>query len=165
MRRLPFPYALSLGTDITSLSRINSIIARGKTARFVRRILQPQEIDDLTLRIPNWRHIHDYTGKPGPDAGRLLTFLAGRWAAKEATRKAVGARLLGQKDVRVEVTESGTIEVAYSTGRSESGDGGEGGVVEERVGLCSISHDTEYAVASVLAVPIESSGSKGNSGR
>lgn len=79
----------------------------------------------------------------------MSRWLAGRFAAKEAARKAAprGAASIGWKDVVVSVQE----DVDASDGMSRrpeivyvNGDGG-------RVGRLSISHDGEYVVATVLA--------------
>lgn len=80
----------------------------------------------------------------------MAGWLAGRFAAKEAARKAApaGAAALGWKDVAVVVGERGPGGVSARpellfAGR-ESGD--------ERLGRLSLSHDGDYVVAMVLAV-------------
>lgn len=88
----------------------------------------------------------------------MTRWLAGRFAAKEAARKAApeGAASIGWKDVVVQVqsgaegsrSQSQSVEgvsrrpeIVYL---GEEGDAG-------RVGRLSISHDGEYVVATVLA--------------
>jgi holo-[acyl-carrier protein] synthase len=74
----------------------------------------------------------------------MARWLAGRFAAKEAARKAApgGASTISWKDVMINIEESGggRPEVIYLT---------EGDV--RHVGKLSISHDGEYVVATVLA--------------
>lgn len=84
----------------------------------------------------------------------MTRWLAGRFAAKEAARKAApgGAASIGWKDVVVEVKDdeiageglSRRPEVVYRAG-------GGGDATPGRVGRLSISHDGEYVVATVLA--------------
>lgn len=86
----------------------------------------------------------------------MTRWLAGRFAAKEAARKAApgGAASIGWKDVVVMVQGEGDGSAAAVDGTSRrpevvymgAGDGGIG-----RVGRLSISHDGEYVVATVLA--------------
>lgn len=82
----------------------------------------------------------------------MSRWLAGRFAAKEAARKAApgGAASIGWKNVVVSVQEDASApegtsrrpEVVYlPTADGEVG----------RVGRLSISHDGEYVVATVLA--------------
>lgn len=81
----------------------------------------------------------------------MTRWLAGRFAAKEAARKATpaGAASIGWKDVTVRVEDDNN---AFGTGLSRKPevvyrkDG-----AESRVGRLSISHDGEYVVATVLA--------------
>lgn len=79
----------------------------------------------------------------------MARWLAGRFAAKEAARKAApgGAASVGWKDVLVRTEEndsssggSGRPEVVYL------GDGDD----SARLGKLSISHDGDYVVATVL---------------
>ena len=109
----------------------------------------------------------------GPNTGistDMARWLAGRFAAKEAARKAApgGAITVGWKDVEIRV--SGEEEEAENVVPQERGDRGrvgrrraesESGRPEivyldpegrpGRVGKLSISHDGEYVVATVLA--------------
>lgn len=79
----------------------------------------------------------------------MARWIAGRFAAKEAARKAAaaGAKGVGWKDVVVQVGgedgAEGRPEVVLFDPNRE-GDRG-------RVGRLSISHDGEYVVATVLA--------------
>ncbi|KAL2838364.1 hypothetical protein BJY01DRAFT_237492 [Aspergillus pseudoustus] len=156
---LPFPLALNIGTDIVHLPRITRLISRpgGYLSRFTRRILSKTEEADFRTRFalpplqPQPRSISlgietEKNGKVGlevkitPDMAR---WLAGRFAAKEAARKAArgGASAVGWKDVVVRSAE-GRPEIVFLD-RNGEGPG--------RLGRLSISHDGEYVVATVLA--------------
>lgn len=151
MKPLPFPYALNIGTDVVHLPRIYQLLtqrgARSKEAylaKFTRRILCSQEQQDFHLRF-GLRLGHDHNSIT-PDMTR---WLAGRFAAKEAARKAApgGASSVGWKDVLVRTAPlsssssagSRRPEVVYLAG------------AESRLGKLSISHDGDYVVATVLA--------------
>lgn len=129
----PFPIPLHIGTDVVHLPRILRLIGKpGYLARFTHRILTPQEQSDFRRRF----HLSD--AAVGLPASRdMARWLAGRFAAKEAARKAApaGAGAVSWKDVRVQVGEGGRPGMEVS-GR------------EARV---SISHDADYVVATVLA--------------
>lgn len=155
---LPFPLALNIGTDIVHLPRITRLITRpgGYLTRFTRRILTEQEQRDFRARFPpppvNSATLNLQKERAGastritPDMAR---WIAGRFAAKEAARKAAaaGAKGVGWKDVVVQVGgedgAEGRPEVVFFEPKRE-GDRG-------RVGRLSISHDGEYVVATVLA--------------
>lgn len=157
-----FPYPLNLGTDIVHLPRITRLLTLRPTylQKFTNRILSAPEQNDLHRRFYN---NHNDTNQPPiqikitPD---LTRYLAGRFAAKEAARKAApaasGASSLGWKDV--------LVRARPGPGPGESGSGGSGSGRPEivylnpqvdgggQVGRLSISHDGEYVVATVLAV-------------
>ncbi|KAL4889556.1 4'-phosphopantetheinyl transferase [Aspergillus ambiguus] len=142
MKPIPFPYALNIGTDIVHIPRIARLVRRGDyLTRFTRRILSDQEQHDFRTRFiaVDQRHLPS----PFPITADMTRWLAGRFAAKEAARKAApgGAASLGWKDVLVRVGHGeakGRPEVVYA---------GE----EGQIGKLSISHDGEYVVATVLA--------------
>ncbi|PLN76955.1 hypothetical protein BDW42DRAFT_188355 [Aspergillus taichungensis] len=147
---IPFPLPLTLGTDIVHLPRITRLVTRpgGFLTRFTRRILHDQEQRDFRARFGLFPNDSD-TPPQFPVSGDMTRWLAGRFAAKEAARKAApgGAASLGWKDVLVRAGEEkggvrGAPEVVY-LGRGE----GE----PDRLGRLSISHDGEYVVATVLA--------------
>lgn len=156
MRPLPFPYSLNIGTDIVHLPRILRLIttsnreSSSKLDRFTRRILCEQEQRDfcsrfrLSTSLGNGPRFDRVT--PTPDMAR---WLAGRFAAKEAARKASnrGAGGIGWKEVLVSVEDTGTVgsgrpQVIYLDPKGEG---------NARIGKLSISHDGEYVVATVLA--------------
>ena len=76
----------------------------------------------------------------------ITRWLAGRFAAKEAARKAApsGAASIGWKDVMVRIQEDGGSFGEGVSRRPEI-------VYLGRVAKLSISHDGEYVVATVLA--------------
>jgi holo-[acyl-carrier protein] synthase len=151
MRPIPFPYSLNIGTDVVHLPRILRLVNRPDYLhRFTRRILHEQEQQDFRTRFfplpPSSGAEKAGINAITPDMAR---WLAGRFAAKEAARKAApaGAASLGWKDVIVRVGEAdkGRPEIVYL---DPLGGGGSG---EGRVGKLSISHDGDYVVATVLA--------------
>ena len=142
MTRIPFPFNFAVGTDICQISRVREIVLRGKTQSFVHKFLNQTEIEWLSKKVPDWR----MESRRGSKNDILVNYLAGRWAAKEAARKAIGARYLRQTGVTVSVREDGRPEVLYPVWDEERKQ-------SEKVGLCSISHDGTHAVASVVAVP------------
>lgn len=87
----------------------------------------------------------------------MIRWLAGRFAAKEAARKATptagGAGSIGWKDVMVRAEQEDSERMSVKNGKSSRPEivfldvGG----MEDRVGRLSISHDGEYVVATVLA--------------
>ncbi|KAL2832447.1 4'-phosphopantetheinyl transferase superfamily [Aspergillus cavernicola] len=164
MKPLPFPLALNIGTDIVHLPRITRLITRPTyLTRFTRIILSEPEQHDFHTRfsLPSLPLPVLNSSKSGPASiqisADMTRWLAGRFAAKEAARKAAprGAGSLGWKDVVVRVGEGdrdgdakGRPEVVYF---DRSGDSREEGEWQGRVGRLSISHDGEYVVATVLA--------------
>jgi len=134
----PFPFPITLGTDICHRPRILDVLKANKNSkRFVDKVLVPEE------RGTFWA-IHDGLGLEG--ASR---FLSGRWAAKEAIVKAHQRRRLTFQDIRITSprAEKGlgsrapVAVVRTLSGREEDG---------QEV-LVSISHDGDYAVAVCLA--------------
>ena len=117
---------LTTGVDIIEIHRIKQVLDR-YGERFLNRLFTPNEIDYCRGRTPN---------------------LAGRFAAKEATMKALGtgARGVSWKDVEVVRADSGAPSVKLY-GRAENRAEWLH-VVEISV---SISHSREYAVAFVVA--------------
>lgn len=166
--RIPICLPYTIGTDIVHIKRIRELIARrlqqndgGKRLnRFLDRILHPAERQDFNKRFPALLSI---SGNEHPrDSKHSLiaqfhestsTWLAGRWAAKEAAKKAWGAQTLGFKDVRVEVSEGGEVQIVSSGWRTPAI--GELPERAEQVGRLSISHDGEYAIATVMATPLQ----------
>ncbi len=116
---------LSSGVDIIEISRISRVLDR-YSHRFLRRVYTDGEIAYCRGRAPN---------------------LAARFAAKEATMKALatGLRAVSWKDVEITRRESGAPSVLLH-GRAKQR--------AERLGVLdislSLSHSQEYAVAFVV---------------
>ena len=117
---------LTTGVDIIEIPRIQQVLDR-YGQRFLKRVFTPDEIAYCRGRAPN---------------------LAGRFAAKEATMKALGTGVRGVnwKDIEVVRAESGAPSVKLH-GRAEQR------AERLRVGeiSLSISHSREYTVAFVVA--------------
>jgi len=117
---------LTTGVDIIEISRVRGVLERYND-RFQRRIFTAGEIAYCQGRAPN---------------------LAARFAAKEATMKALGTgvRGVGWKDIEVVRQPSGAPSIELY-GRAEAR--------AKRLGVAeialSISHSHEYAVAFVVA--------------
>lgn len=158
MKPLPFPLSLNIGTDIVHLPRITRLLTqRDYLTRFTRRILSAQEQRDFQTRFKETIQLHAAPStKPPIITTEMTRWLAGRFAAKEAARKAApgGAASIGWKDVVVSVQDDKTAaeemshrpEIVYLGGEDGDATSGPG-----RVGRLSISHDGEYVVATVLA--------------
>ena len=117
---------LSTGVDIIEIPRIKKTLDR-YGERFLKRIFTPDEIAYCRGRSPN---------------------LAGRFAAKEATMKALGTgvRGVGWKDIEVIRAESGAPSVKLhgrAMARAE--------MLKVSELSLSISHSREFAVAFVVA--------------
>ncbi|MDP6548659.1 MAG: holo-ACP synthase [Dehalococcoidia bacterium] len=116
---------LSTGVDIIEIPRVGQVLER-YGQRFLDRVFTPREIAYCRGRPPN---------------------LAARFAAKEATMKALGTgvRGVGWKDIEVVRQESGapSIELHGRAGRRAQ----RLGVLEVAL---SLSHSREYAVAFVV---------------
>lgn len=121
---------IKIGTDICSIARISDAYDRFGE-RFLDRILTSDEKSYVLSK---------------PD--RIIQRLAARFAAKEAAAKALGTgwRGVGWKEVEIQRLESGEPKLQLH-GRAVA--------LAEKRGLSawevSISHEREYAVASVLA--------------
>jgi holo-[acyl-carrier protein] synthase len=117
---------LSSGVDIIEISRVRRVL-ESYGQRFLDRVYTPGEIAYCRGRAAN---------------------LAARFAAKEATMKALGTgvRGVGWKDIEVVRQESGAPAIELH-GRAK-GRARRLGVVQIAL---SISHSREYAVAFVVA--------------
>ncbi|KLJ08559.1 hypothetical protein EMPG_16007 [Blastomyces silverae] len=171
MKLTPFPLSLTVGTDVVHLPRISRLICRPASRngsglkatttatttyldRFIRRILCEQELEDFHAKFPH--HItstEKSTAVPpsnhGTNSIEMARWLAGRFAAKEAARKAApgGASTIGWKDVMVRVDREGAGSGSVKPEIVYLKDGGARG----EVGQLSISHDGDYVFATVLA--------------
>ena len=114
------------GIDIIEIDRIQNVLSQYGN-RFLNKIFTPDEIQYCRGRSPN---------------------LAGRFAAKEATMKALktGARGVSWKDIEVIKASNGAPSIKlYNRALARS----------ESLGVSSLSisfsHSRDYAVASVIA--------------
>ena len=116
---------LATGVDIIEISRIRQVLER-YSQHFLGRVFTQAEIEYCRGRAPN---------------------LAARFAAKEATMKALGTgvRGVGWKDIEVVRAKSGAPGIKLH-GRADQ--------TARRLGVwetsLSISHSNEYAVAFVV---------------
>ncbi|KAK4544062.1 hypothetical protein LTR36_004560 [Oleoguttula mirabilis] len=98
----PFPYPLSIGTDIAHTVRIQRIVAPvnandapTRLFRFMRQFLTYREQQEFWARFKGARTAL------GPQLPHVARYLAGRWAAKEAAIKAVHWRTLSALHVQI----------------------------------------------------------------
>lgn len=98
----PFPFALGIGTDICHRKRIEQLLlkpppqARKKNlTRFLVRFLTSREITIF------WRKFEDESNLFVSQLENVTRYLAGRWAAKEATIKACQWRQLSFKHIQI----------------------------------------------------------------
>ncbi len=116
---------LITGVDIIEIARVGRVVKRFGD-RFLRRIYTPSEISYCRGRAAN---------------------LAARFAAKEATMKALGTgvRGVGWKDIEIARKESGAPHILLHDRAQQRA---------ERLGVeelsLSMSHSLEYAVAFVV---------------
>lgn len=139
MKPIPFPFPLNIGTDIVHLARIQKLMSHQNARKLpflLRRILIPKEIDTFNTKF---RAKVETADLYSPAAAR---WLAGRFAAKEALRKAVGTSIVSWKDTYVCTAEDGKPHmVFYSRHPGSPG----------QIAKLSISHDGDYVTATVLA--------------
>ncbi|EXJ90505.1 hypothetical protein A1O1_03608 [Capronia coronata CBS 617.96] len=152
--RAPFPLSLRIGTDIVATNRIlcPSRPNYKRLSRLAARFLHPRELDDLNHRFPNWEDGQSYDGLKRQ---QLSTWLAGRWAAKEAAKKAWDATLLSFRDLRVEAETGGRVQIICDTSTRLARDPLQtDNRITEQAAQLSISHDGEYTIATVMATPL-----------
>lgn len=126
---------IRLGTDVVYIPRIQAALSRFGD-RFLQRVYTPSEQQDCG---------YGQSSSCRPSIHRL----AGRWAAKEAIAKALETewRGLGYTDIEIIRLPSGAPTVALH-GRAAA-------IVsrwQESQWQLSMSHDGDYAVATVLLV-------------
>ena len=116
---------LTTGVDIIEISRIRDVL-NSYQSRFLKRIFTDMEIAYCRGRAPN---------------------LAGRFAAKEATMKALGTgiRGVGWKDIEISRKESGAPYVLLHGRAARRAD-----ILGLKDVSLSISHSRDYAVAFVV---------------
>ncbi|KAL2196860.1 hypothetical protein P885DRAFT_77982 [Corynascus similis CBS 632.67] len=212
---IPFPYPLRIGTDICRVARIAHILRSKQGARFIRRVLAPEELAcarpaihqvlkaagarrggmdglitgqagrraDGDVRVD--RHENDGEKRIGIDGrdvggvgqepkteseeqamyGRAATYMAGRFAAKEAAFKAHPHLRLGFHDIVI----LSSADAEELTGeKAPAGPGasapvaliraGNGGASRDQMARVSISHDGEYATAMCIGFEVDAEG-------
>ena len=124
---------VGIGTDMVSIGRISELLDR-HGERFVGRCFRS---GDFIAGMMNRK------GTAGSEA----SFLAGRWAAKEAFLKALGVDVRGipYRDMEVKKNSHGPVEmVLHGSARKALAEAG-----GNKIHL-TISHERGFAVASVL---------------
>ncbi|KAI1401554.1 hypothetical protein F4819DRAFT_324358 [Hypoxylon fuscum] len=185
-----FPIGIGIGTDICRVSRIYKNLTSPMATKFVQRILTPEELDTPGVSrilkkvftpegfmprspdlLSNTENAARNPKQRDPRLWKAAEFMAGRFAAKEATVKAYSLRRLSFHDIVVtyehdlpaEPPENG--DVSGSSPNAAGDDAppneyqssppvaiikGEGGH-ENVYARLSISHDGDYAIAMCLA--------------
>lgn len=111
-----------VGCDVVDVDRIRRLLQERPSAR--ERIFSAQELADASR------------GGVAPDGDVAIERLAARFAGKEATRKAFGARGLSLTAIEVRTAEDGSPSVWIDGARSRL--------------ACSLSHDAGIAMAVVI---------------
>ncbi len=147
---------IGIGTDIVEIARIDKILTQDNADRFIDRILNQCEIELFSEKL-------------AADNDKIITtFLAGRWAVKEAIAKALGCGV-GENcsfhDISIYNGENGQPTVKLSGNAVDycqnlvndkplknccDGDDGYHGHNHEFQCLISISHEEHYATATAI---------------
>ncbi|KAE8380880.1 hypothetical protein BDV26DRAFT_256431 [Aspergillus bertholletiae] len=166
---IPFPYPLGLGTDICHIPRIKRILSNENpnyVERFTQRIFTEAELADFHQRharvLQLKQNLENAISTPNGssleqdryDRGlwKLSSWVAGRFAAKEAAIKAVSPRRLEwhHAEILVLAGQMKPLLVIHNPQRTDD-------QIQTRLPVgkhaaqLSISHDGEYAIATVLA--------------
>ncbi len=129
-RKISVP-RIKIGTDICQIDRVSSVYKKYKN-RFLKRVLTENEIKYVTSNKKN-----------------LISRLAGRYAAKEATSKVLGTGLRGVyfKEIEILREPSGAPKmVLHKRAKLKAK---EKGLENFEV---SISHERDFAIAIVIGV-------------
>ncbi|KAL7789556.1 hypothetical protein V8C37DRAFT_386294 [Trichoderma ceciliae] len=168
----PFPLPLNIGTDVCQISRIYGILRSPRGMRFVNRIFSPEEQarKDPRLRCLEGRPVNksfqngvsqpietsygrtlssQEIARQDPERWAAATFVAGRFAAKEAAIKAHSHRRLTFHDVLIE--RRGRDEERLGSGPPVARIKSEEREDEDVSAMVSISHDGDYATAVCMA--------------
>lgn len=151
--RVPFPLSLRVGTDIIATSRILCPIKPDQKRLFqlTKRYLHPSELYILDQRFPSWSSLELSNES---QRRQLSGWLAGRWAAKEAAKKAWGATLLSFTDLKIETEIGGSVQIVCDVGHGKPEASPNNNKVTEQIAQLSISHDGDYTIATVIATPL-----------
>ena len=120
---------IGLGTDIVEIKRIREMLNKHSDL-FINKIFTEDEKHEAQQRSNNY------------------TYFAGRWAAKEATAKALGTgfgKNCSWKDISIENNIQGKPIINLSNSAAETFKKLQGTNI-----LLSISHECEYACATVI---------------
>ncbi|KIW19908.1 hypothetical protein PV08_00483 [Exophiala spinifera] len=149
--RVPFPAALRIGIDIIATNRILCPLKPDgkRLGKLTARFLHAKELDDLSRRYPLWTQLESLDES---NRRQIACWIAGRWAAKEAAKKAWDATLLGFRDLRVETEIGGSVNIICDTNPDPNTSFR--GKFTEQIARLSISHDGDYTIATVLATPL-----------
>ena len=150
--RVPAPPNLRIGIDIQYQSRLLTSFSRPQyLQRLTARLLHPTELAQAPVQLPFTFDKLDTS----LDRDRLVRWLSGRWAAKEAAKKAWGASLIGFKDLRIEQEKNGSPKmICRPYHDSRKGDDASLAIDIEQEASLSISHDGDYTTAVCLASPL-----------
>ncbi|KAJ2977180.1 hypothetical protein NUW58_g7888 [Xylaria curta] len=171
---LPF----TIGNDICHILRIARLLKGKNGVRFVRRVLRDDEISHLTTPYA-LQHVAQLIAQNAPPGlegadptttckipgitNRVLEFMAGRFAAKEAVIKAHPFRRLAFHDISIVPAVAG----ASGASRTQADVGAESsasqsgplvalikakGAHPDTYAPISISHDTHYATAVCVGI-------------
>lgn len=113
-------------------------------------ILTDTERKEFTRRFPFMAEGEDENvarnQRTGVQRG-MAEFITGRWAAKEAAKKAWGAGFITWKHLEIIGGRGANPYIVCDTGVQSNNSS----TVTSQEGQCSISHDFGYAIATVLA--------------
>lgn len=149
--RAPFPLSLRVGTDIIATNRILCPIKpdQKRLLQLTKHYLHPHELHILDQRFPSWKSSESLNEA---QRRQLSGWLAGRWAAKEAAKKAWGATLLSFTDLKVETGTGGGVQMVCDIGHTTQASLVDS--ITEQIAQLSISHDGDYTIATVIATPL-----------
>jgi phosphopantetheine--protein transferase-like protein len=157
--RLPFEPALRIGTDLArvdrfvnphlpDLERLVRLNKKWMTNWELRHLFARFKYLDTPESIPTKKLLQG-------DLVKLGRYVAGRWAAKEAAKKAWGASLISFRDLEVDAEGDGRpIVRCFVPGHRLSESHQSDLKVTLQEADLSISHDGSYALACVLAGPL-----------
>ena len=118
-----------IGTDITRVSRFESLLRKTRERRFLQRALHVKEIEEYeNIELEEKR----------------VLYVASRWAVKESVYKALKMEQLQFPEIRVRKTESGIPEIVFE---GEAEKYAKKHSIQDK--FVSISHDGDYAIAFV----------------
>lgn len=143
--RVPFTSGLRVGTDIVLYKRLLDP-ERPRQDHFLElthRLLTLRERNALGKKFPFWKTLDSALVN---ERKLLAQWCGGRFAAKEAAKKAWGAHLVSWRDLVVEQDKDGAPKISCCL-EQES-------LTQIQEAALSISHDGDYAAATVIANPL-----------